>query len=122
MSTPEIIIEPAVTDQQKMEFIKFPLWLYRKHLKDPYWVPPLISERKAFLNPDKNPFFEHSEAEFFVARRDGQVPALAPLRVESDGEEVTVVLRGMESDEERLREAVEVATALAAEAGKGPYR
>lgn len=50
------------------------------------------------------------------------LPALAPLRVQSDGEEVMVVLRGMESDEERLREAVEVATALAAEAGKGPYR
>ena len=73
MSTPEIIIEPAVTDRQKMEFIKFQLWLYRKHLKDSYWVPPLISERKDFLNRDKNPFFEHSEAEFFVARSDGQV-------------------------------------------------
>lgn len=73
MSTPGIVIEPAVTDRHKMEFIKFPLWLYRKHLKDPYWVPPLISERKDFLNPDKNPFFEHSEAEFFLARRDGQV-------------------------------------------------
>jgi hypothetical protein len=47
---------------------------------------------------------------------------LAPLRIESDGEEVTVVLPGMESDEARLREAVEVATALAAESPKGPYR
>ena len=73
MPTSDIIVEPAVTCQQKMEFIKFPFWLYRDQLKDPYWVPPLISERKDFLNPEKNPFFEHSEAEFFVARRDGEV-------------------------------------------------
>ena len=73
MPTSDIIVEPAVTSQQKMEFIKFPFWLYREQLKDPYWVPPLISERKDFLNPEKNPFFEHSEAEFFVARRAGEV-------------------------------------------------
>ena len=38
-------IEPVVTKGQKRELIMFPFWLYRKHLRNPYWVPPLISER-----------------------------------------------------------------------------
>lgn len=55
--------------QDLMEFIKFPWRVYRD---DPYWVPPLISERKDFLDPQKNPFFEHSEVELFLAQRNGE--------------------------------------------------
>ncbi len=51
-----------------------------------------------------------------------RLPGLAPLRIESDGQDVTVVLPGMETDEQRLEEAVEVASALAAETSKGAYR
>ena len=36
-------------------------------------MPPLIAERKQFLNRKKNPFFEHAEAEYFLAHRDGRV-------------------------------------------------
>ena len=36
-------------------------------------MPPLISERRAFLSREKNPFFEHAEAEYFLAERDGDV-------------------------------------------------
>ena len=67
MATSAIRIEPATTGKQKMEFIKFPFWLYRKHLKDPYWVPPLIGDRKKMMDPNKNAFFEHSEVDFFMA-------------------------------------------------------
>jgi GNAT superfamily N-acetyltransferase len=52
-----------------MRFIKLPWRLYRN---EPNWVPPLISERKKFLDREKNPFFEHAEAEYFVAWRDGE--------------------------------------------------
>ncbi len=52
-----------------MRFIKLPWRLYRN---SPRWVPPLISERKHHLDRDKNPFFEHAEAEYFLAFRDGQ--------------------------------------------------
>ena len=55
--------------QDLMEFIMFPWRVYRD---DPYWVPPLISERKAFLDPQRNPFFEHAEVELFLAQRDGE--------------------------------------------------
>ena len=29
-------------------------------------------ERRRFLDRDKNPFFEHAEAEYFLAERDGK--------------------------------------------------
>jgi len=52
------------------EFIKLPNKIYKDI---PQWVPPLVSDVKAMLNPAKHPFYEHSEAEFFVARRDGEL-------------------------------------------------
>jgi GNAT superfamily N-acetyltransferase len=50
-------------------FIKFPWRVYRG---DHLWVPPLILERKAFLNVRKNPFFQHAQAQLFLARQDGE--------------------------------------------------
>ncbi len=35
-------------------------------------MPPLIFERMQFLNRSKNPWFEHGEAEYFIAERDGE--------------------------------------------------
>lgn len=49
-------------------FIKLPWRLYRGESN---WVPPLISERRRHLNQRKNPFFDHAEAEYFLAVRDG---------------------------------------------------
>ncbi len=48
---------------QRMEFIKFPWRIYKG---DPNWVPPLLSERKAFLDPTKNPTFKHLDVAFFM--------------------------------------------------------
>jgi GNAT superfamily N-acetyltransferase len=50
-------------------FIRFPWKVYQK---DPYWVPPLIVDMKKLLDKRKNPFFLHSTADFFLARRDGE--------------------------------------------------
>jgi len=36
---------------------------------DPHWVPPLVFERKQFLNPAKNPFFKHGRVQCFMAWR-----------------------------------------------------
>lgn len=41
---------------------------------DPAWVEPLMFERRQFLSPRHNPFFEHAEARFWLARR-GRRPA-----------------------------------------------
>jgi GNAT superfamily N-acetyltransferase len=49
-------------------FLKLPFRLHTGTL----WVPPLLYERRHFLNKEKNPYFEHAEAEYFLAWRDGQ--------------------------------------------------
>jgi hypothetical protein len=66
----EIDIKPVKGKKELTEFIKLPWKIYKG---DPYWVPPLISDMKKILNTKKNPFFQHSEAELFLARKDGEV-------------------------------------------------
>lgn len=51
-------------------FIDLP---YRLHSRDPVWVPPLRRDVESLLSRTRNPFFEHAEAEYFVAERDGEV-------------------------------------------------
>src|SRR5260370_36066685 len=41
--------------------------------KDPVGYPPLIIERRAFLNRKKHPFYLHGDAELFLARRNGEI-------------------------------------------------
>jgi GNAT superfamily N-acetyltransferase len=43
------------------------------HARDPLWVPPLRRDVALLLSREKNPFFEHAEAEYFLAERDGAV-------------------------------------------------
>lgn len=51
-------------------YVDFPFRLYRD---DPLWVPPIRADVRTMLNQKKHPFYEHSEAAFFLARRDGEV-------------------------------------------------
>jgi hypothetical protein len=53
-----------------MRFIQIQFDLYAGH---PQWVPPFIVDVKTMLNPDKHPYYEHSDAEFFVAIKDGDI-------------------------------------------------
>ena len=69
MSASLIEIVEAVTPQQRDEFIFFQWVPYRGN---PYWVPPLISERREFLDKTKHPFHKHSEVALFLAKRGGQ--------------------------------------------------
>jgi GNAT superfamily N-acetyltransferase len=52
------------------DFIRFQLALYQE---DPYFVPPIVAERRDFLDRRKNPFFSHAEVELYLARRNGRV-------------------------------------------------
>ena len=63
-------------------FVKLPFRLHRDH---PQWVPPLIFERPQFLNRKKNPFFEHAEAEYFLAERDGEPVGRITAQVDAAG-------------------------------------
>ncbi|MDO8493944.1 MAG: hypothetical protein Q7S68_01220 [Deltaproteobacteria bacterium] len=55
---------PVNSRERLKQFLHLPHRIYRD---DPHWVPPLTFERKEFLNPKKNPFFRHGEAQFFLA-------------------------------------------------------
>jgi GNAT superfamily N-acetyltransferase len=50
-------------------FVRIPFRLYDNH---PQWVPPILSEAEAQLNKSKHPFYEHSDADFFLATKDGR--------------------------------------------------
>ncbi len=50
-------------------FVELP---YRLYKDCPQWVPALDVDAYAQLNPKKHPYYEHSDAEFFLAVRDGR--------------------------------------------------
>jgi GNAT superfamily N-acetyltransferase len=51
-------------------FIELPFALYRGH---PLWVPPIRMDIKTRLDREKHPFHEHSDVDFFLAERNGEV-------------------------------------------------
>jgi hypothetical protein len=65
----EVSIRPVRSRRELKRFVKLPFALHRESEQ---WVAPLIFERMEFLNRKKNPWFEHGEAEYFLAERDGQ--------------------------------------------------
>jgi len=66
----DLTISTVENETDLMTFISFPWQVYKDNR---YWVPPIVSERKTFLDREKNPFFEHGKADYFIARRDGEV-------------------------------------------------
>ena len=67
---PQIEISPVVSGKDRAAFIKFPWRIYQN---DAAWVPPLIIERKAFLDRKRHPFYKHGDATLFLARRNGEI-------------------------------------------------
>lgn len=65
-----IRIRKVGNEQDRMKFIKLPWSIYKN---DKYWVPPLLFDVRNNLNPDKNPFFKHSEVDLFLAELDNVV-------------------------------------------------
>ncbi|MCB2214204.1 GNAT family N-acetyltransferase [bacterium] len=66
----QITIEKVRTTRQRRQYATFPWQIYRD---DPLWVPPLVPERMKQLNPEKGTFYQHGEADFFLAYKDGQL-------------------------------------------------
>jgi hypothetical protein len=54
--------------RQVQEFIALPFRLYRDI---PQWVPPLLIDEYRRLNPKRYPFYQNSNAAFFLARQNG---------------------------------------------------
>jgi GNAT superfamily N-acetyltransferase len=62
-------VRPVTTRRDLRTFVKLPWRLYREESN---WVPPLLVDVKKRLDREKNPFFEHAEAQYFLAWRDGR--------------------------------------------------
>ncbi len=66
--TGTVAVRPVRAAADLHKFIAFP---YRLHRGDPQWVPPLRMDMRKALSRRKNPFFQHAEAEYFLAERRG---------------------------------------------------
>jgi hypothetical protein len=62
-----------VDTNNKSQVKRFVMFYYDLYKDCPQWVPPLYMDAYLPLNRKKHPFFEHSEADFFLAVRDGKV-------------------------------------------------
>ncbi len=67
---PRIEVIEVRTRRERHDFLHLPWRIYRH---DPVWVPPLLIERKEFIDPKRHPFLKHGSAAMFLARRDGEV-------------------------------------------------
>jgi GNAT superfamily N-acetyltransferase len=65
-----ITIQPVASKKDSERFIKFQWEIYKNI---PQWVPPLLMDRRKLMDKQKNPFYQHSAAEFYLAFRDGKI-------------------------------------------------
>lgn len=79
-----VSIRPVRNRRELKRFVKVP---FRLHRDQEQWVAPLIFERMEFLNREKNPYFEHAEAEYFIAERDGEPVGRISAQVDSRWDE-----------------------------------
>jgi len=62
-------VRPVSTRRDLKEFIRLP---YRLYAGDANWVAPLEIAFRKELDPERNPFFRHARADYFLAFRDGR--------------------------------------------------
>ena len=55
--------------REEKTFLTFP---WRIYTNDPLWVPPLLSERRKVIDPQRGKFFQDGYACLFIAWRDSQ--------------------------------------------------
>jgi hypothetical protein len=67
MTTVEKIDTTSKADVKR--FVDVPFKLYADC---PQWVPPLRPDVRTMLDRDKHPFYEHSDADFFIAVQNGE--------------------------------------------------
>jgi GNAT superfamily N-acetyltransferase len=65
-----LVIKSVETTEDRKALLSFPWTVYKDN---PFWVPPIFSERMHFTDPEKNPFFQHAEAQFYMALRGEEI-------------------------------------------------
>lgn len=63
-------VSPVASRRDLRRFVRLP---WRIYAGNACWVPPLIRQQTRFLTPAGNPFFHHSRAELFLARRGAEI-------------------------------------------------
>jgi len=63
-----IAIDPCEAHERRA-FLELPWQIYRNI---PQWVPPLELDARRQLDPEKHPFYRHSQAAFFLAEHAGR--------------------------------------------------
>lgn len=64
-----VAIEEMKAPAELEEFVKFQ---FQNFNGNPYWAPPIISDELENFDPGKNPVFDHADARYFMAYRDGK--------------------------------------------------
>ena len=70
VAEPAISVAPVASKADRKAFVDL---AYRLNRSDPNWVAPLRMEANELIDPAKNPFFEHADVQFFLARRGDAV-------------------------------------------------
>ncbi len=63
-------LKEVTTRKELKKFVKFPFVLYRNNQ---YWAPPFIKDELKNLDPAINPAFDHCEAKYWLAYKDGRI-------------------------------------------------
>jgi GNAT superfamily N-acetyltransferase len=100
-------VQPVTTHADRKRFIEYP---YRKYAGHRTWVPPLLLQEWEDTDPKKNPFFEHTEVQLFLAIEGsevvGRVAAMNDSNYNTFHNEKTCLFAAFEA------QSVEVARAL----------
>jgi GNAT superfamily N-acetyltransferase len=65
-----VTLKEVKTRRDLRQFIRFPNTLYRGN---PCWIPALEGDEWKTLDPKKNAAFEHSQARYWLVRKEGKV-------------------------------------------------
>ncbi len=77
-SMSEVQIRQVTTEKQLLDFIKFPMELYKNNQN---FVPSLINDEKNIWNPKENPALAYSEAKQFLAYKNDKIVGRIALMV-----------------------------------------
>ncbi len=66
ISLSDLDIQPVRNRRQRRDFLEL---MYRLNAGRPLFVPPLRYEHRREMDPRRNPFYEHADAQLFVAYR-----------------------------------------------------
>jgi GNAT superfamily N-acetyltransferase len=67
--SPAVEVRPVSGRAELERFLRLP---WRIYAGDPHWVPPLLSDVRAALDPKKHPFHEHADVATFLAWRGNE--------------------------------------------------